>query len=207
MLSSILLIALVGCNGEQKPASPPSGTTLRPPSITLGPESSEYTLDDVFRGTFQFAVAVENRDEGPITFAHPTICYPGDHQIGKSLDLRKRHGKSEILLTVQRPDGSDIVLRDGPHFFDPDNASYFIIDPGESSLFYIGWFFQNARGGWENDINAKDVFTGSGEYRLTLLYRNTFPKALIHDASTDRSRYTDVWTGEIQSNDITVTIH
>jgi hypothetical protein len=199
-------LALIGCDREQKPASPPSTTTLRPPSITLGPESSEYPLDDVFKGTFQFAVAVENMDEGPITFAHPTICFPGDHRIGNSLDLRTRYGNSEILLTVRRPDGSEIVLRDGPHFFDPDNVSHFIIGPGESGLFYIGWFFQNARGGWEDDISAKDVFTGRGEYRLKLLYRNFFPKALIHDSSTDQSRYTGVWTGEIHSNEITVTI-
>jgi hypothetical protein len=206
VLVPLMLITLGGCDGGQNTAISPPETTLHPPKITLGPESSEYTRDEVFKSTVQFAVAVENKNTGPITFAHPAICFPEKHQIGESLDLRVRHGKSEILLTVRRPDGSEIVLRDAPHFFGPDNVSHFFIDPGESGLFFIGWFFQNAQGGWENDISPRDVFTGRGEYRLKLLYRNIFPKALIHDTATGRSRYTDVWTGEIRSNEVTVTI-
>lgn len=200
------LLTIAGCKNDNQAHPPAADSDAQALVITLGPESSIYDIEEVFKGAVQFAVSVENRGGSEITFAHPVICFPENHRIGDSLNIREYHGKSEILLTVEKPDGSVVTLRDGPHFFDPDNASYFIIDPGESDLFYIGWFFQNARGGWEDNIKAENVFTGRGLYRLKLLYRNFFPKALIHDAQTSKSRFTDVWTGEIQSNEVVVTI-
>lgn len=206
VIALISLLTITGCKNDS-PAPPPApGSDPQALDITLGPESSIYSIDDVFRGAVQFAVSVENKGESEITFAHPTICFPADYEIGDSLDFRGKHGKSEILMTVEKPDGSTVILRDGPHFFDPNNASYFKMNPDESDLFYIGWFFQNARGGWEDDLKAENVFTEKGQYRLRLLYRNFFPKALIHDASNDTSRFSDVWTGEIESNEVLVTI-
>jgi len=206
MIVSAMIVIIAGC--ENKGESPPASTGMDNHDliITLGPETSQYILDDVFKGEIQFAASVRNRGESEITFAHPFICFPEDYRIGDSLNLRQYHGKCEILLKVEKPDGSDVVLRDGPHFFDPDNESYFIVQPGETDLFYLGWFFQNARGGWEDNVKAENVFTGRGQYRLTLLYRNSFPKALIRDTVTDKSRFIAVWTGEIDSNTITVTI-
>lgn len=200
------LFIFTGCKNESQAPSPSNDNNHQPLVITLGPQSSSYTIDEVFKGTIQFAVSVENKDNSEITFAHPTICFPTDYKIGNSLDFRDRHGKSEILLTVEKPDGSVVILRDGPHFFDPNNVSHFKMSPGESDLFYIGWFFQNARGGWEDDLKAENVFKGRGQYRLHLLYRNFFPKALVHDVSTKKSHFIDVWTGEIRSNEVIVTI-
>lgn len=206
LIPLLLLFAITSCEKDGQPPTSTPGSNALPLTITLGPQSSEYSIDDVFRGDIQFAVSVENRAESEISFAHPTICFPEDYRIGDSLDLAEHHGKSEILLTVEKPDGNTVTLRDGPHFFDPDKKGYFIIRPGESDLFYLGWFFQNARGGWEDNIKAENVFTGRGEYRLTLLYRNFFPKALVHDTAADKSRFIDVWTGEARSNEVVVTI-
>jgi len=200
------LLALAGCNNNGQTSADATGADNHPLILTLGPGSSEYSIDDVFKGDIQFAASIENSGTSEITFAHPTICFPAGYRIGDSLDIEEHHGQSEILLKVEKPDGSLEILRDGPHFFDPENASFFDIKPGESDLFYIGWFFQNARGGWENNIKAENVFTGRGEYRLTLLYRNFFPKALVYDDAADTSRFIDVWTGELESNTITVTI-
>lgn len=200
------LFPFSGCKNEAQTPAPTGDTDQQFLAITLGPQSSTYTIDEVFKGAIQFAVSVENKNNSEVTFAHPAICFPEDYQIGESLDFRKRHGKSEILLTVEKPDGSVVILRDGPHFFDPNNVSHFKMNPGESDLFYIGWFFQNARGGWEDDLKAENIFTGRGQYRLHLLYRNFFPKALVHDASMNKSYFMDVWTGEIRSNEVVVTI-
>jgi hypothetical protein len=207
-LLSVLVIfsAIAGCDNGGTPPAASTRTDSNALTITLGPETSQYPLDDVFKGDIQFAVSVENVGDSIITFAHPVICFPEGYKIGDSLNFREYHGKSEILLTVEKPDGDILVLRDGPHFFDPDSESHFTLRPGGSDLFYIGWFFQNARGGWEDNIRAETVFTGRGQYRLTLLYRNFFPKALIHDNASEKSNFADVWTGEIKSNTITVTV-
>ena len=206
LIPLLLLFAITSCEKDGQAPSPETGSDAQTLVITLGPGSSEYDIDEIFEGTVQFAVSVENRGDSEITFAHPVICFPEDYRIGDSLNFQEYHGKSEILLTVEKPDGSVVTLRDGPHFFDPDKKSYFIIEPGESNLFYLGWFFQNARGGWEDNVKAENVFNGRGQYRLRLLYRNFFPKALINDATTGKSRFMDVWTGEIRSNDVLVMI-
>jgi hypothetical protein len=206
LIIAIFLTMAAGCSNEDQPVAPVTDTDTSSLAIKLGPRSSEYPIDDIFSGDIQFAVSVENTGDSEITFAHPVICFPEEYRIGNSLDLRVHHGNSEILLTVEKPNGDVSILRDGPHFFNPDRESYFFIEPGRSDIFYIGWFFQNAQGGWENDIRAENVFNGRGKYTLKLLYRNFFPKALIHDSSAGKSRFMNVWTGEMQSNEITVII-
>jgi hypothetical protein len=205
-IALLSILALTGCTESAQ--APPTGTgsNANTLAITLGPQTSEYSIDDVFKGDIQFAVSIENTAGSETVFAHPTICFPEDYRIGDSLDLTEHHGKSEILLTVEKPGGNVVTLRDGPHFFDPAEESYFTIEPGQSNLFYLGWFFQNARGGWEDNVKAENVFTGRGEYRLTVLYRNYFPRALVRDTASDTSRFIDVWTGEIKSNTIKVNI-
>lgn len=206
IITLLFLFAMTSCEKDGQTPPPATGSDAQALAITLGPASSNYDIDEVLKGTVQFAVSVENKGDFEITFAHPVICFPEDYRIGDSLNIQEYHGNSEILLTVEKPDGSVAVLRDGPHFFDPDKESHFIIKPGESNLFYLGWFFQNARGGWEDNIKAETVFNGRGQYRLKLLYRNFFPKALINDATTGKSRFINVWTGEIPSNEVIVTI-
>jgi len=201
------LLAIGGYNNEsQASRATPTDKTSQKTLIKLNPKTSEYNINEVSKGAVRFSASVENKDDSLIIFAHPTICFPADYQIGKSLNFKDHHGKSEILLKIEKPDGQIIILRDGPHFFDPNNMSHFTINPGESKLFYVGWFFQNARGRWEDDLKAQSVFMGKGRYRVKLLYRNFFPKAFIYDTSTSKSSLINVWTGEMQSNEVIVKI-
>jgi hypothetical protein len=201
------LIAMSGCsNKNQSSMIFPNEKTCHEIVITLNPKTSEYTISEVLRGAVSFSASVKNQGNRSITFAHPTVCFPADYQTGQSMDFNDRHGKSEILLTLEKPDGKIVVLRDGPHFFDPYNISHFTINPGESKQFHVGWFFQNARGRWEDDLKAETVFKEKGTYLVTLLYRNFFPKGFVYDTSTDKSSLISVWTGEIQSNEVTVEI-
>lgn len=201
------LFAIGGYNNESRASRvTPTDKASQKTVITLNPKTSEYNIIEVSKGAVRFSASVENQGDRSITFAHPTICLPADYQIGKSLNFKDHHGKSEILLTIEKPDGEIVVLRDGPHFFDPNNISQFNINPGESKLFYVGWFFKNARGRWKDDLKAESVFMGKGQYRVKLLYRNIFPKALVYDTSTSKSSLINVWTGEIQSNEVIVKI-
>jgi hypothetical protein len=175
-------------------------------SITLKPERSEYRLRDVHSGAVKFFASIKNHGDSPVTIAHPTICVPSDYQMGKVYHFKDHHGKSEMLLRVIKPDGHTLILRDGPHYFDPENIDRFTIQPGESKQLYVGWFFQNARGRWENDRVAANLFLTKGQYRISLLFRNFFPKAAVYDRSTNKNRFIKVWTGEIISNEVMVII-
>ena len=201
------LLAIGGCAAESRGGgSRATGKTFQSVLINLIPETSAYTVDEVSRGAVRFSARVENKGDRSITFAHPAVCFPADRPIDRSLNFADFHGKLEILLTVKKPDGQVVVLRDGPHFFDPGGVSHFIIPPGESIRFYVGWFFQNARGRWEDDLTAERAFTEQGPYRVTLLYRNFFQKAFVYDASSGKSNLIPVWTGEIRSNEVAVKI-
>ena len=203
----LTLLVIGGYNNESRASRvTPTDKASQKTVITLNPKTSEYNIIEVYQGAVRFSASVENQGDRSTTFAHPTICLPADFQIGKSLNFKDHHGKSEILLTIEKPDGEIVVLRDGPHFFDPNNIGHFTINSGESKLFYVGWFFQNARGRWEDDLKAASIFMGKGQYRVKLLYRNFFPKAFVYDTSTSKSRLIKVWTGEIQSNEVIVKI-
>ncbi|MFC1858782.1 hypothetical protein ACFL9U_12275 [Thermodesulfobacteriota bacterium] len=203
----LTLIYPTGCRNEVKfSKTHPSLETNQEIYIKLIPEKSEYYSRDVPSGAVAFYASIENHGNSPITIAHPTICLPADYRPGETFDFKKRHGKSEILLSVIKPDGKTLILRDGPYYFDPDKIDRFTIHPGESRQFYVGWFFQNARGRWENDIDAANLFLKKGGYKATLLYRNFFPQAAIYDSSTNNTRFIKVWTGEILSNEVVIKI-
>jgi len=207
ILTSILLLSIDGYShvGQASTVSPTKETGRRI-LIKLNPKTSEYEMKEVSRGAVRFSAFVENRGDRAVIFAHPAICFPAEYRIGETLNLKDRHGRSEILLTIEKPDGQTIILRDGPHYFDPDNVSHFNIDPGKSKPFHIGWFFLNARGRWEDDLKAARVFMERGHYRIRLLYRNFFPKALVYDATTGKIRVLKAWTGEIVSNKVILRI-
>jgi len=66
-------------------------------------------------------------------------------------------------LNITKPDGSNVILRDGNLYgFDPKNVYLLTIPPGEIRTFDVGWFFQNARGRWERDDEAAKVFLMRG---------------------------------------------
>lgn len=214
MAKTIVLIGFLltwifstGCGSEGNLLiTHPSIKANQSTSITLIPEKSEYDVRDVPSGSVKFYASIKNHGNRPITIAHPTICLPADYQMGKTYHFKDHHGKSEILLSVIKPDNKTLTLRDGPYYFDPKRTDRFTIQPGESKQFYVGWFFQHARGRWENDSEAANLFLNKGQYKVRLLYRNFFPKAAIYDRSTNKTSFIKVWTGEIPSNEVIVKI-
>ena len=119
----------------------------------------------------------------------------------------QQYGKSEILLKITRPNGVDVILRDRYlGYFDPDNVPLIRIPPNETGTFDVGWFFQNARGRWEQDDEAAKVFLMRGNYKIRILLRNVFPKAVLYDENTKEIKFIDVWTGEIDSPEIIIEV-
>ena len=201
ILMALLVVSLARINTAAE-VIPPQGA-----SIILTPLSDTYNLDEALRGAVRFRALIRNESTETITIAHPSFCFPFDYKIGESKHFTENHGKSEILFKATKPDGTIVVLRDGFFYgFDPENTRFLTIPANETGTFDVGWFFQNARGRWEKDDEAARLFTERGQYKITLLFRNLFPKALLYDAKKRESRFVDVWTGEMESGQITVDI-
>ena len=207
ILIAITLILMSGCRTASSASEiPPSEKISQKVTITLSPNSAEYDAKNVPNGTVRFFASIENRTGGPITVAHPAVCFPASFQVGQRMNSSDRHGKSEILLTITKADEKTVVLRDGPYFLDPEHIDHFLIRPGESKQFHIGWFFPNARGRWEDDREAESAFMEKGHYKVRLLYRNFFPKAVVYNSSTNKGTFINAWIGEMLSNEVTVEI-
>jgi hypothetical protein len=50
------------------------------------------------------------------------------------------------------------------------------------------------------------VFLLKGKYKIRILLRNVFPKAALYDKDAGESKFTDVWTGELDSAEITIEV-
>jgi hypothetical protein len=176
-------------------------------SILLVPRSATFDLGKVPQGAVGFTASIKNEGSTTITIAHPSICFPADYKPGETRRFNDSHGKSEILLKITKPDGADVILRDGYfHYFDPGNVPLITIPPNGTGTIAVGWFFQNARGRWEQDDQAAKVFLLKGKYKISILLRNAFPKAALYYANTKESKFTDVWTGEMESPEITIEV-
>ncbi len=174
-------------------------------SISLVPYSSTFELEEVRRGAVGFTATIRNESTTPIKIAHPSICFPADYVEGEIRHLNDSHEKSEILLIIKRPDGADVVLRDGYfHYFDPGNFPLLTIPSNETGTFHVGWFFQNARGRWEKDEEAAKVFLLKGQYRIRIVFRNFFTRASVYNINTKANSFIDVWTGEMESTEVTI---
>lgn len=176
-------------------------------TVVLAPASPVFDKSRVPQGVVNFTATIENEGAAAITLAHPSICVPDGYEPGSTRSPNDSHGRSEILFTIAKPDGTTVVLRDSyAHYFDPDNRPLISVPPDGVSTIQIGWFFQNARGRWERDDEAANVFLDVGQYKVRLLFRNTFRKALISDRGAGGLRYVDVWTGQMESPEITVDV-
>jgi hypothetical protein len=202
-LLAVVLLASAGCYAP-RPTPAPSGSATA--ALTLSATAATYTLDEVRAGQVGFEATITNLGTSPILIAHPTACFPAGYQMGQTLSLEERHGRSEILLEIAQPNGQTAVLRDGPHNFDPGGLDRFTLLPNEAQQFDLGWFFQNARGRWEDDLKAQGVFLLEGQYRVQLTYRNQFPKAFVYDPATAKGGFVNAWTGELQSNVVTIEV-
>ena len=176
-------------------------------SITLTSYSAAYNLSEVQHGAVKFAASIRNEDTTTITIAHPSICFPAGYKPGEIKRFSDSRGKSEILLKITKPDGTGVILRDGNmHGFDPGNIHFLTIPSGEAATFDLGWFFQNARGRWENDGDASTVFLDKGTYRVRIVFRNVFPKAVVYNTAANKTESVNVWMGEVQSEEVLVEI-
>jgi hypothetical protein len=163
-------------------------------------------MDKVPQGAVNFTASIRNEGTATMAVAHPSICFPAGYKQGETRRFSDSHGKSEILLKITKPDGADVILRDGyVHYFDPGNAPLITIPPNGTGTFDVGWFFQNARGRWEQDEDAEKVFLSKGKYKVRILFRNIFPKALYNE-NTGGARIADVWTGEMESDWIAIEV-
>ena len=208
-LLSVLVLAM-GANWSNAVQRANSNPDI---SVRLIPDSTKFDLEKVPYGAVGFTASISNKGAKTIRVAHPAVCYPSDpwpadnKQGSRSIrDSSERHGKSEILLKITRPNGENVVLRDGHHFFDPGGAPLLEIPPNGTGNFQVGWFFQNARGRWERDNEAAEVFLLKGEYKVRILLRNVFPKARWNDGDSGWSPLVDVWTGEMESPEITIEV-
>lgn len=183
-------------------------------SIKLTPESSTYNSNM----EVHFYAIIENNGSEPITIAHPLTCFPVDFRQGNRISRKDKHGKSEIVLKVTKPNGVVVFLREGMGaFFEnfeneyeyeyANNINHLSIPADNSEKFYVGWFFENARGRWENDDKAWKVFSDKGKYKVMIIFRNSFPRAIINmNNKIHANSFIDVWTGEMQSDEATVNI-
>ena len=207
LLTLISVGAVSGCyETSTAPNMLPISEFSKTVSIILGPNTSKHNIDNVSLGAVSFSASIENHGDKTITIAPPTLCFPADYQPGEKRSFKDSHGKSEILLKIVKSNGKTIILREGPHFFEADTPDNLMIPPGESKKFYLGWFFLSARGMWEDNAKAATVFKDKGQYKAQLLYRNLFLRAVTIGSSTNKSRFINVWTGEILSNEVTVEI-
>jgi hypothetical protein len=200
-----LLLTMAGICTGQDAASPV--TSIPGASVLLRPTSLIFDRSRVPEGAVGFTASIRNEGTTTIRVAHPSICVPAGYTQGDRRRINDSHGESEILLTITRPDGTTVVLRDGHmHYFDPDNVPLLTIPPKGIGTFHVGWFFQNARGRWERDDEAAEVFLLKGKYRIRLMFRNAFPRGAVYDDSTKALRYIEVWTGEMESPEITIEV-
>ena len=199
-----LMGVLTGCSCLHPAPRAASGQAA---SIALLPRAGAFDAREVPQGAVGFTAAVRNDGPTALVIAHPSVCFPADYRQGETRRFDEAYGKSEILLKITRPDGAGIVLRDGSlHHFDPGNVPLLTIPPNGTGTFDVGWFFPNARGRWEQDDEAARVFLLKGGYRIRLLFRNAFPRAALYDATTGKTTFIDVWTGEMESAEIMIEV-
>jgi hypothetical protein len=176
-------------------------------SIVLLPSSATFEVEKVPQGVVGFTASIKNEGTTTIRIAHPSICFPSEYKQGEERRFGDSHGKSEILLKITKPNGTNVFLRDG-HFycFDPGNVPILTIPPNGTGTFHVGWFFQNARGRWERDDEAAKVFLLKGKYKISILFRNVFPQAALYEEDAKRIKFVDVWTGEMKSQEISIEV-
>ena len=90
--------------------------------------------------------------------------------------------------------------------FDPNNSQTLLVPPHGAASFELGWFFQNARGRWEQDILASRIFQVKGKFTVQLVFRNQLKHAVIYDQDTKQTHIHDVWQGELTSNPVTIEV-
>ncbi len=207
-----------------------SGKRISQPSISISisPEKSNYrnkqyfkTIDDptIDRSNsadnIRFLVTFKNNTSKPLTIAHPFWVRANILKEEGSKFTTALYGKSELLLVITKPDNEKVTLREAAfsHQFEfvtssqHDAYSHLTIPPNHEETIVEGWFHENARGKWDDDIKAWNVFSNKGVYKVKVVLNNMHSKASINKVGGGTHDILDIWTGQIQSNETIVNIY
>ncbi len=175
--------------------------------ITLTPGSQSYSLNQASLGKVHFMAELTNKTDEVLVIVHPLVTYPEDYMHGDEYPPESRHGLAEILLNITQPSGESMMLREGGRtYFEPGNMDYLYVLPKSSKSFYVGWFFQNSKGRWEDDNQAWKAFGEKGTYEVEIIYRNFLPKAAVRTNPMQKAEFIKPWNGEILSETITIEV-
>jgi len=203
MLGAAFLLCGIAFGNESN-TTKQSSKVVRPVEITLVP----ITENRVWKK--EFTAIIQNNSSTSITIVHPRSCWLEN---AKQMSIKDFYGKSEILLNVRTPKGKDLILRERltSSGFDPSFKASLNIAPGKSESFRVWMFFETPMAKWKNDILAAKIFDDIGKYKVSILYRNVYPNAIWNLKDEDGlkhkvKRITNAWTGELESNEVTVEV-
>lgn len=175
--------------------------------LALIPGSQVYSLNQASLGKVHFMAEIINKSDDVLVIAHPLATFPEGYKHGDEYPPENRHNFSEILLNITQPSGEVVVLRESGHtYFEPGNLDYFYILPRNSKSFYVGWFFQNSKGRWEDDNKAWQAFSQKGQYEIYMVYRNFLPQAAVRTNPMEKAEFIQPWNGEIISEVVTIEV-
>jgi hypothetical protein len=178
------------------------GPASVPLKLTIRPAEPGYDLINARMGNITILARVQNSGTQSVLLAHPNISFP--HELKEGQSLKRDPSQSYLSVLIETPRGATTVLsNNGLRMFEPGNQGHLTIMPGESKEFRLGWFGpEYSVGQWNIE---KPVFTETGRYRITVRYKNTYPVAYIFEREGKWS-VADAWTGEFQSNTISLPI-
>ncbi len=175
-------------------------------SLSLKPEKESYGLEEARSGNVTLTATFTNAGEGVLFLAHPSATAPDSYTGEGSFGFDERCGKSEMLLYIKGPGGEETVLRHNVlRGFEPGNVFRLDIPPGDTREIMLGWLGPYFALGMWDDIR-EPIFTERGEYKIRMVYRNYFGKALSFGRGTDIFEKDVPWTGEVVSNTISVRV-
>lgn len=170
--------------------------------LVIRAKEAAYDLNQARTGNVTIIARVENSSKQRVLFAHPNVCFP--HKLREGQRLTRDPSQSHLTVLIENPSGKTTVLRNnGLRVFEPGNKGHLTVMPGASREFFLGWFGPlYSLGQWNMD---QPVFTETGQYRVTVRYRNAYPVAYLFDRE-GRQSTGDAWIGELQSNTIAVLV-
>jgi hypothetical protein len=175
-------------------------------ALSLEADSPVFSFDDADSGELTITARFKNLGGGPVFLAHPSTTVPDGYEPGGTFSMSERHGRSDILLYITRPDGGEVVLRNNAlRGFEPGNRFRLDIPPGETREIRLGWLGQFFALGMWDDLR-EPVFTERGVYKFRMVYRNRFHKAFSFKRDCDVLENDAPWTGELESNAILVRV-
>ena len=196
--TALLLLAGASLSQESESDQRTSGAL----KLTISSKKPAYDLKDARAGNIVILAEVHNTGQDSALLAHPNVCFPYKLKEGQS--FKPDQSQSYLSVEIEGPKGAKWVLwNNGLRMFDPGNRHGMTINPGQATKFVLGWFGpEYSVGQWRID---RPLFTRPGQYRITARFKNAYPVAYVFDQDGNQSAET-AWTGELQSNTISVVV-